>query len=125
MRARATTARATPSDCLRRAQRGFTALEFLAKSTLYSATEPVRCAPARFYWAGIGRVVYGLSEKGLKAQIRAHDKSPHLGLSCEIVFSAGQRATEVIGPLLEDEAAALQADFWKARDAHRSCVVSG
>jgi hypothetical protein len=31
------------------------------------------------------------------------------------VFRAGQRPTEVVGPLLEDEAAALQADFWKAR----------
>jgi hypothetical protein len=31
------------------------------------------------------------------------------------VFAAGQRPTEVVGPLLEDEAAELQADFWAAR----------
>jgi hypothetical protein len=31
------------------------------------------------------------------------------------VFAAGQRETEVVGPLLEDEAAKLQADFWTAR----------
>jgi len=30
------------------------------------------------------------------------------------VFEAGQRPTEVAGPLLEDEAAKLQADFWAA-----------
>jgi hypothetical protein len=30
------------------------------------------------------------------------------------VFAAGQRPVEVIGPLLEDEAAALHTDFWQA-----------
>jgi hypothetical protein len=43
------------------------------------------------------------------------EENPTLDLPCEIVFRAGQRLTEVVGPLLEDEAAALQADFWKAR----------
>ena len=76
------------------------------------------------YWAGIGRVVYGLSGKGLKAQIGAHEENPPLDLPCGIVFSAGQRPTEVVGPLLEDEATALQADFWKARAAHRSSIAS-
>jgi hypothetical protein len=33
-------------------------------------------------------------------------------LPCAVVFAAGQRPTEVVGPLLEDEAAELQADFW-------------
>jgi hypothetical protein len=32
------------------------------------------------------------------------------------VFAAGQRPTEVIGPMLEDEAAALQRDFWHKSD---------
>jgi tRNA(Arg) A34 adenosine deaminase TadA len=64
------------------------------------------------YWAGIGRVVYGQSEKALKAMTGDHVENPTLDLPCRIVFAAGQRATEVIGPLLEQEAAALQADFW-------------
>ena len=64
--------------------------------------------------AGIGRVVYGQSEKELKAQTGAHDENPTLDLPCRIVFEAGQRPTEVVGPLLEDEAAGLQADFWAA-----------
>jgi hypothetical protein len=38
-----------------------------------------------------------------------------MSLPCRIVFAAGQRETEVIGPLLADEAAELQADFWKDR----------
>ena len=72
------------------------------------------CAGA-IYWAGIGRVVYGQTEKALKAQTGAHEENPTLDLPCEVVFAAGQRPTEVVGPLLEDEAAALQADFWTAR----------
>jgi hypothetical protein len=65
-----------------------------------------------------------LSGKGLKAQIGAREENPSLDLPCRVVFSAGQRPTEVVGPLLEDEAAALQADFWKARDAHHLCIPS-
>ena len=56
--------------------------------------------------------MYGQSEKALKALTGAHAENPILDLPCRIVFGAGQRATEVIGPLLEEEAAALQADFW-------------
>jgi hypothetical protein len=29
------------------------------------------------------------------------------------VFASGQRATEVVGPLLEDEAAALHEGVWR------------
>ncbi len=90
-------------------------LAFLARSTLYTSAEPCAMCAGAIYWAGIGRVVYGQSEKGLKAQTGAHEENPTLDLPCEIVFRAGQRATEVVGPLLEEEAAALQADFWKAR----------
>jgi hypothetical protein len=35
-----------------------------------------------------------------------------LDLSCRTVFAAGQRHVEVIGPLLEDEAAAVHAGAW-------------
>ncbi len=90
-------------------------LASLARSTLYTSAEPCAMCAGAIYWAGIGRVVYGQSEKGLKAQTGAHEENPTLDLPCEIVFRAGQRATEVVGPLLEEEAAALQADFWKAR----------
>jgi tRNA(Arg) A34 adenosine deaminase TadA len=92
-------------------------LAFLQRCTLYSSAEPCAMCAGAIYWAGIGRVVYGQSEKGLKAQTGAHDENPTLDLPCRIVFAAGQRPTEVVGPLLEDEAAALQADYWAARSA--------
>ena len=91
-------------------------LAFLASCTLYTSVEPCAMCSGAIYWAGIGRVVYGQSEKDLKAQTGAHDENPTLDLPCRIVFAAGQRPTEVVGPLLEDEAAKLQADFWAARE---------
>jgi tRNA(Arg) A34 adenosine deaminase TadA len=89
--------------------------EFLARCTLYSSAEPCAMCAGAIYWAGIGRLVYGQSEKALKLATGAHEENPTLDLPCETVFKAGQRPTEVIGPLLADEAAELQADFWKAR----------
>jgi tRNA(Arg) A34 adenosine deaminase TadA len=89
---------------------------FLARCTLYTSAEPCAMCSGAIYWAGIGRVVYGQSETGLKAQIGAHEENPTLDLPCRIVFAAGQRPTEVVGPVLEDEAAKLQADFWAARE---------
>ena len=90
-------------------------LKFLARCTLYTSAEPCAMCAGAIYWAGIGRVVYGQTEKALKEETGAHEENPTLDLPCAIVFGAGQRPTEVVGPLLEEEAAALQADFWKAR----------
>jgi tRNA(Arg) A34 adenosine deaminase TadA len=96
-----------------RASRAYGAA-FLAGCTLYTSAEPCAMCAGAIYWAGIGRVVYGQTEKSLKAATGAHAENPTLDLPCRTVFAAGQRTVEVIGPLLEDEAAALQADFWRA-----------
>ena len=87
----------------------------LANSTLYTSAEPCAMCAGAIYWAGIGRVVFGQTERDLKAQTGAHAENPTLDLPCHIVFAAGQRPTEVVGPLLADEAARLQADFWAKR----------
>ena len=90
-------------------------LEKLAKMTLYTSAEPCAMCAGAIYWAGIGRVVFGQTEKGLKEQTGDHEENPTLDLPCQIVFAAGQRPTEVVGPLLEEEAAQLQADFWASK----------
>jgi len=95
-----------------RASRAYGAA-YLADCTLYSSAEPCAMCAGAIYWAGIGRVVYGQSETSLKAATGAHAENPTLDLPCRTVFAAGQRSVEVIGPLLEEEAAAIQADFWK------------
>jgi len=89
-------------------------LAFLARCTLYTSAEPCAMCAGAIYWAGIGRVVYGQTEKALKAQTGAHEENPTLDLPCATVFAAGQRPTEVVGPLLENEAGELQAGFWSA-----------
>jgi tRNA(Arg) A34 adenosine deaminase TadA len=88
-------------------------LEELRECTLYTSAEPCAMCSGAIYWAGIGRVVFGQTERDLKAQTGAHEENPTLDLPCHIVFEAGQRPTEIVGPLLADEAAKLQADFWK------------
>lgn len=69
------------------------------------------CAGA-IYWAGIGRVVFAMTEYDLKAVTGDHPENPTLDLPCRTVFAAGQRPVEVIGPMLQDEAAALHAGVW-------------
>ena len=84
----------------------------LAEATIYSSAEPCAMCSGAIYWAGIGRLVYGLSEHRLRAVTGNHPENPTLDLPCRAVFASGQRATEVVGPLLEDEAAALHAGVW-------------
>ena len=84
----------------------------LARCTLYSSAEPCAMCAGAIYWVGIGRVVFGLGERRLRELTGDHPENPTLDLPCRAVFAAGQRAVEVIGPLLEDEAAALHAGVW-------------
>ncbi|MGA8494641.1 MAG: nucleoside deaminase [Xanthobacteraceae bacterium] len=94
--------------------------QVLAASTLYTSAEPCAMCAGAIYWTGIGRVVFGLSERRLKAMTGDHAENPTLDLPCRVVFAAGQRHVEVIGPLLEEEAAALHAGIWGAAERSSS-----
>jgi tRNA(Arg) A34 adenosine deaminase TadA len=85
-------------------------LRFLTRCTVHTSAEPSAMCSGAIYWSGIGRVVYGQTEKALKAQTGAHEENPTLDLPCDLVFAAGQRPTEVVGPMLDDEAAQLQLE---------------
>jgi tRNA(Arg) A34 adenosine deaminase TadA len=84
----------------------------LGAATLYSSAEPCAMCAGAIYWAGIGRLVYALSEHRLRAITGNHPENPTLNLPCRDVLASGQRSTEVIGPLLQDEAAALHHGVW-------------
>jgi tRNA(Arg) A34 adenosine deaminase TadA len=86
--------------------------DVLKGATLYSSAEPCAMCAGAMYWAGIGRLVYGLSEHRLRAVTGNHPENPTLDLPCREVLGSGQRTTEVVGPLLEDEAEALHAGVW-------------
>ena len=87
--------------------------DILRRATLYSSAEPCAMCAGAIYWAGIGRVVYGLSEHRLRDVTGNHPENPTLDLPCRDVFKSGQRPTDVVGPLLEDEAEALHQGVWK------------
>jgi tRNA(Arg) A34 adenosine deaminase TadA len=87
--------------------------EVRRQATLYSSAEPCAMCAGAIYWAGIGRLVYGLSEHRLREITGNHPDNPTLDLPCREVFASGQRSTEVVGPLLEDESAALHDGVWQ------------
>lgn len=94
-----------------RASRAYPA-EFLAGCTLYANAEPCAMCAGSAYWAGVGRVVYGLSEREMKDLIGPHPENLTMDLPCRIVLAAGQRSIEVVGPLLEAECRAVHEGFW-------------
>jgi len=87
-------------------------MALLRQCTVYSSAEPCAMCAGAIYWTGIQRLVYGLSEAALKELTGNHPENPTLALPCRTVFAAGQRAVEVIGPLLESEAAAVHEGAW-------------
>ncbi|HZE60281.1 MAG TPA: nucleoside deaminase [Burkholderiales bacterium] len=91
---------------------GGVAAERLRGATLYSSAEPCAMCAGALYWSGIGRLAYALSEARLLALTGSHPENPTLSLPCREVFARGQRHIEVIGPMLEEEAAAAHAGFW-------------
>ena len=84
----------------------------LNQATLYSSTEPCPMCATGAYWSGIGRVVYGYPVERLLADTGNHPENPTITIPCRELFSRGLRDIEVVGPLLEDEAAATHAGFW-------------
>lgn len=87
--------------------------ERLARCTLYTSAEPCCMCAGAVYWCGIGRVVYALAEHTLLGLTGAHPENPTFALPCREVFARGQRRVEVIGPVLEDEAALAHRGFWR------------
>src|SRR6201987_647357 len=65
-----------------------------SRATLYSSAEPCAMCAGAIYWAGIGRLVYGLSEHRLREFTGNHPENPRLDLPSREVFESGQRATE-------------------------------
>ena len=84
----------------------------LAGSTMYTSTEPCAMCAGSVYWVGVGRVVYGFSERDLLALTGSNPDNPTFDLPCRTVFAHGQRATEVVGPFLVDEARAVHEGLW-------------
>lgn len=83
--------------------------------SLVTTVEPCAMCAGTQYWAHIGRLVYGMSERRLLEMTGNHAENPTLDLPCRDVFARGQKAVQVVGPVpaVEDEIAALHRDFWR------------
>jgi tRNA(Arg) A34 adenosine deaminase TadA len=86
--------------------------DFLRACTMYTSAEPCAMCAGAAYWVGVGRVVFGISEKQLKEMTGDHPENPTLDLPSGAVFAAGQRKVELVGPLLVKEAAEVHAGAW-------------
>ncbi len=82
--------------------------------TVVTTVEPCAMCAGTQYWAHIGRLVYGMSERRLLEITGNHADNPTLDLPCREVFARGQKAVQVHGPFaeVEDEIAALHLAFW-------------
>jgi tRNA(Arg) A34 adenosine deaminase TadA len=85
----------------------------MAGATLYTSAEPCVMCTGSAYWTGIGRIVYALSERRLLELTGDNPGNPTFDLPCREVIARGQRHIDVVGPLLEDEAAEPHLGFWK------------
>lgn len=88
--------------------------DFLWNCTLYTTAEPCAMCAGAIYWANIGHVVYGMTERQLLSLTGSNEINPTFDLPCRQVFACGQKDIDVVGPLDEvaEEAAAVHEGYW-------------
>ncbi|WP_333646973.1 nucleoside deaminase [Lacrimispora sp.] len=88
--------------------------DFLWDCTLYTTAEPCAMCAGAIYWANIGCVVYGMTERRLLQLTGSNEQNPTFDLPCRDVFSKGQKEITVLGPFpeIEEEAAKVHEGYW-------------
>lgn len=94
-------------------------IETLRDATLYTSVEPCSMCSGTIYWAEIGCVVFGMTERRLGELTGDDPENPTQDLECRAIFASGRRQVVVRGPfaVLEDEIAAQHSAFWKTHAA--------
>ena len=89
--------------------------DYLWDCTLVTTAEPCAMCAGTQYWANIGHLVYGMTEQRLRELTGDSHENPTMDLPCREVFSRGQKAISVTGPVpeVESEIAALHLSFWQ------------
>ncbi len=101
------------STLARTAATNFTA-DYLWHCTLVTTVEPCAMCSGTQYWANIGHLVYGMTERRLLELTGNHEENPTMDLPCRTVLGSGQKLIKVTGPVpdVEAEIAALHQNFW-------------
>jgi len=86
--------------------------DVLRRGTIFSSGEPCAMCAAAIFYAGIGRVVYGLSAEAILHLRNAQPHTAGLSLSCRAVLETAAEPVEVVGPCLEAEGAVPHAGYW-------------
>lgn len=86
--------------------------DFIGACTLYSSTEPCLMCAGAIAWAGPATLVYGLSQERLNSLPWATPPRFRSPLPARTLFAGMYSPIAVRGPLLEEEALAVQVDFW-------------
>ena len=91
--------------------------DFLWQCTLVTTVEPCAMCSGTQYWANIGRLVYGLTERDLLKFTGNHSENPTMDLSAKTVLGSGQKVFEIIGPVLDvqEQIADLHRSFWHSQ----------
>ncbi|RYY52125.1 MAG: nucleoside deaminase, partial [Comamonadaceae bacterium] len=68
--------------------------DYLWGCTLYTSVEPCCMCAGTAYWANIGRVVFGMTERELLQATGSHAENPTMDLDARTVFAHGQKPVE-------------------------------
>jgi tRNA(Arg) A34 adenosine deaminase TadA len=93
-------------NLLQRAVKDF-APEVLATSTIYTSAEPCAMCAGAIFWAGVSRLVFGLSGDRLH-EMSGYSAQMLVASAREVLARAGRRV-EIVGPVFEREAEELFA----------------
>lgn len=93
-------------------------IDTLRGSTLYTSVEPCSMCAGTIYWAEIGSVVFGMTERRLGELTGDDPENATQDLECRVILSSGRRKVEVRGPYqeLEEKIVAQHQAYWKSED---------